>query len=204
MAKAGRLEEYAAKRDFTRTKEPAAGPLRPARQGEWPKFCVQKHDASHLHYDLRLEAEGVLKSWAVPKGPSLDSTERRLAMRTEDHPLEYLGFEGVIPQGEYGGGAMIVWDVGYFRNLTHDRKDSEIPVAVALEQGRLKFWLEGSKLRGAFALTRTSSPEEREKWLLVKVRDELADPGRDLVGEETASVLTGRTVEQVFAEEDGR
>lgn len=196
------LHEYRARRDFERTAEPAGGAVRPARGNEWPKFCIQKHDASHLHYDLRLEAEGVLKSWAVPKGPSLDPADKRLAMRTEDHPLEYLGFEGVIPQGEYGGGTMIVWDVGFFRNLTVDRKGFEIAVADALDEGHLRFWLEGKKLRGAFALTRTSGADEpREKWILVKVRDRMADPERDVVGEEPGSVLTGRTTEQVFAEE---
>ncbi len=158
---------------------------------------VQKHDASRLHYDFRLEVDGVLKSWAVPKGPSTDPQEKRLAVPTEDHPLEYAAFEGVIPAGEYGAGTVLVWDKGVFRNLT-EKKGRPLPLAEALEHGHLKVWLEGVRLRGGYALTRFKTGKD-EAWLLVKMEDEEADPSRDPVSTEPASVLSGRTLEEIAA-----
>jgi DNA ligase D-like protein (predicted 3'-phosphoesterase) len=189
------LRDYRAKRDLTRSPEPPGGHLR--RRGE-PIFVVQKHAARSLHYDFRLEVGGVLKSWAVPKGPSTDPREKRLAMAVEDHPLEYAEFEGVIGDGEYGAGAVIVWDTGSYRNLT-ERDGAEVPLEQALAEGHAKVELRGQKLRGGYALTRTGG-EGRERWLLVKTRDAEADARRRPVSTEPESVVSGRTVEQVVAE----
>jgi DNA ligase D-like protein (predicted 3'-phosphoesterase) len=160
-----------------------------------PTFVIQKHAARSLHYDFRLEVDGVLKSWAVPKGPSTDPRERRLAMEVEDHSLEYAGFEGVIEEGTYGAGAVIVWDTGTYENLLEDRSMAE-----ALEQGHARVWLHGKKLRGGYTLRRTSGGE-KPKWLLMKRRDEEADARRNPVSSEPRSVLSGRTIEQVAAEQ---
>jgi DNA ligase D-like protein (predicted 3'-phosphoesterase) len=159
-----------------------------------PIFVIQKHAATTLHYDFRLEVDGVLKSWAVPKGPSTDPRVKRLAMAVEDHALDYADFEGLIG-GDYGAGAVIVWDTGPYRNRT-ERDGREVPMARALADGHAVVELEGRKLRGRYALTRTDT-EPRERWLLVKVRDEEADARRNPVSTEPESVLTGRTIEQV-------
>lgn len=188
------LADYSRRRNHRRTPEPAVGSAS-GRAGGAPRFVVQKHDASTLHYDFRLEADGVLKSWAVPQGPSTDPREKRLAVPTEDHPLDYADFEGVIPQGEYGGGTVLVWDAGSFRNLTTS-DGQEIPVAEAVERGHVKFWLEGQKLTGGYALTRTG-PGSDARWLLVKMRDEAADARRNPVSTEPRSVLSGRTLREV-------
>jgi DNA ligase D-like protein (predicted 3'-phosphoesterase) len=191
------LAEYRSKRDPDRTPEPFA-PVRPEAARE-PIFVVHKHAARSEHYDFRLEAGGVLKSWAVPKGPSTDPQVKRLAIRVEDHPLEYAGFEGVIPPGEYGAGAVIVWDTGTYRNLTK-RNGREVPPEQAIEEGHLVVELHGRKLRGGFALTRTAVDERgRERWILVKKRDADAQPGADVASTHPESVLSGRTVEQVAA-----
>jgi DNA ligase D-like protein (predicted 3'-phosphoesterase) len=160
-----------------------------------PVFVVQKHQARSLHYDFRLEVEGALASWAVPKGPSTDPRDKRLAMRVEDHPLDYGDFEGVIPEGSYGAGTVIVWDTGSYRNLTR-RDGVEVPMAEALENGHAVVWLEGRKLRGGYALTRTGGGA-KEKWLLVKKRDEQADARRNPVSTQPESVLSGKTIEEM-------
>ena len=152
-----------------------------------------------MHYDVRLEAAGVLFSWAVPKGPSTDPRVKRLAMRTEDHPIAYIGFEGVIPRGEYGAGPVIVWDTGTYRNLTeHDGKP--IPVERGVRRGHVAVWLEGEKLRGGYAFTRTSGAGERERWIMVKMKDEAADARRNPVRSQTRSVVSGRTLHEVLRE----
>lgn len=187
------LREYRRKREFGRTPEPS----KRGRRRRAPRFVIQKHDASSLHYDFRLEAGGVLKSWAVPKGPSTDPREKRLAMATEDHPLSYGDFEGVIPEGEYGAGPVIVWDAGTYRNLSEEG-GTEIPVEEAVDRGHVKVWLEGTKLRGGWSLRRTAiGRSARAKWLLVKLRDEQADARRRPVSSQPESVLTGRTIEDV-------
>lgn len=192
------LREYERKRDFRKTKEPRGGRKRkPGR-----RFVIQKHAARSLHYDFRLEADGVLKSWAVPKGPSTDPRDKRLAVPTEDHPLDYAGFEGAIPEGEYGAGAVIVWDRGTYRNLTEDDEGHEVPVSEALADGHLKIRLEGEKIRGGYALTRIGKGKD-QRWLLVKMDDEEADARRNPVSTEPRSVITGRTVEEVAEEEAG-
>ncbi|HZD78651.1 MAG TPA: DNA polymerase ligase N-terminal domain-containing protein [Actinomycetota bacterium] len=187
------LEEYRRKRNLRSTPEPAGGRRRP---GHRPRFVIQKHDASSLHYDVRLEADGVLKSWAVPKGPSTDPRDKRLAVPTEDHPLDYADFEGVIPQGQYGAGTVIVWDTGTYENLTHDRRDEPTPVARAIEDGHLVVRLEGSKLTGGYAFTRTGSGDDA-RWLLVKTDDEGADARRRPTSTQPESVISGRTVGEV-------
>jgi DNA ligase D-like protein (predicted 3'-phosphoesterase) len=186
-----KLSDYRAKRDFERTPEPAGG----RSEGRPPRFVIQKHDASRLHYDFRLEVHGVLKSWAVPKGPSTNPRDKRLAMPTEDHPLDYIDFEGVIPAGEYGGGTVIVWDTGTYRNIT-TRKGEEVPLGRALQNGHASVWLEGRKLRGGYALTRVGRGKD-ERWLLVKMKDEGADARRNPVSTQPESVLTGRTNKQL-------
>jgi DNA ligase D-like protein (predicted 3'-phosphoesterase) len=187
-----RLDKYLAKRDFAITSEPTGGSPSP---GPGPRFVIQQHAATRMHYDFRLEVDGVLASWAVPRGPSYDPQEKRLAVRTEDHPMDYAGFEGVIPKGEYGGGSVIVWDAGIFHNLTSGKRGDSRPMADGLERGHVKVWLEGEKLQGAWALTRTS--RDGKDWLMVKVKDVTADPEADVVGDQTRSVLSGKTVQEV-------
>ena len=166
------LEDYKRKRDFTKSPEPAGAKPRKSPAGRTPRyFCVQKHLASHLHYDLRLEHDGVLLSWAVPKGPSLDPATKRLAMKVEDHPVEYGDFEGVIPSG-YGAGIVMLWDYGTWTPEVDD-------VDAALEKGDLKFTLDGYKVKGSWVLVRTkgarwSSGGADRSWLLIKHRDEWA------------------------------
>ena len=203
------LQDYRGKRDFARTGEPAgeaAPALTPPEQEEQrPRvFVVQKHDASRLHYDFRLEVDGVLKSWAVPKGPSLNPADKRLAVMTEDHPLDYARFEGTIPEGEYGAGAVIVWDGGTYRNLKLEDPDHEpMTMAEAVQSGHVTVWLEGEKLRGAFALIRThmgkrgGGHDANDNWLLIKMADELADPQRDITKELPGSILSDQTIESL-------
>ena len=190
-AKRAPLKEYARKRDFARTPEPAPAPA--ARKGTG--FVVQKHDARRLHYDLRLELDGVLKSWAVTRGPSLTVGEKRLAVRTEDHPLQYLDFEGNIPRGEYGGGSMIVWDRGRWTPEGDPHK--------GLAKGHLAFALEGARLRGRWHLVRMRPKpgEKSEPWLLIKSEDEFARPpgAAEITDEATTSQLSGRTNNELAA-----
>jgi DNA ligase D-like protein (predicted 3'-phosphoesterase) len=198
MAKArkGSLSDYEAKRDFARTSEPRG--QGPAKKSGHPRFVIQKHAARSLHYDLRLEIGDELASWAIPKGPSTDPRDKRLAMRTEAHPLEYLEFEGVIPKGEYGAGPMIVWDRGVFENISQTRRGEPLTLEQGLEKGDLKLFLLGDKVRGEFALFRISkAEEERESWLLVKKKGEGADARRKPTSSQPESVLSGKTIEQL-------
>ncbi|MBX6354433.1 MAG: ATP-dependent DNA ligase [Micromonosporaceae bacterium] len=186
------LAPYRRKRDFARTPEPAGTAVPSAGPG-LPRFVVQRHRARQLHYDFRLEIAGVLVSWAVPKGPTLDPAVRRAAYRVEDHPIEYIDFEGVIPEGEYGGGDVIVWDTGAFRAQEDDPQ-------AALAAGELHLDLYGEKLRGRFVLVRRSGRDpSREEWLLLHKRDEFAVDGWR-PEDHRRSVLTGRTNEQVKAD----
>jgi bifunctional non-homologous end joining protein LigD len=188
------LAKYHEKRDFKLTSEPR-GRVRKAAAKEL-SFVVQKHQASHLHYDFRLEWDGVLRSWAVPKGPSLDPSVKRLAMEVEDHPLEYGGFEGSIPEGEYGGGTVMVWDRGTWA------PEPETPsVGDALRRGELKFTLKGSKLKGSWVLVRTSR-DGKPKWLLIKHRDRYASP-IDIAAERPRSVLSRRLMAGIAAASGG-
>lgn len=163
------------------------------------RFVVHQHQATTLHWDLRLEAEdGTLKSWAVPKGPTLRPAEKRLAMRTEDHVLAYIDFEGLIGADAAGGGPVIIWDEGTFENLTRERRGSHATVSVtdAVDRGHVSVLLAGHKLVGSFALTRTGR-EPRERWILVKQRDRWADDRSDLVHDRPESVRSGRTIEEL-------
>jgi bifunctional non-homologous end joining protein LigD len=192
------LEEYRKKRNFRRTPEPrgkgAPSPRTraPRTRRKGLRFVVQKHSASRLHYDLRLELDGVLKSWAVPKGPSLVPGERRLAVEVEDHPLEYGEFEGTIPKGEYGGGSVLLWDRGVWSSQENPRD--------GLNQGRLKFELDGEKLHGSWMLVRVKFGEGgKPSWLLIKERDRFARDGtsKSVVDARPESVVTGRTIEEI-------
>jgi bifunctional non-homologous end joining protein LigD len=191
------LEEYRRKRKFTATPEPSG---RVHRGGRRCIFVVQKHAATRLHYDFRLAITGVLVSWAIPKGPSMNPADKRLAIRTEDHPLEYAKFEGVIPEGQYGAGTVMVWDRG-----TYESRE-RIPPDEQLTRGKIDAVLQGQKLRGGFALIRTGNlstdPGQKERWLLIKQRDEHAEPSWGIESSELdRSVLTGRTLKEI---EEGR
>ena len=192
------LERYRSRRDFRKTDEPSGAG---AKSGD-RRFVIQKHDASTLHYDVRIEADGVLKSWAVPKGPSTDPRDKRLAVRTEDHPLAYADFEGVIPEGEYGAGTVLVWDAGTCENLRRDDDGNEIPIADSIEQGQVEVRLHGEKLEGGYALVHAKTGGDEDNWLLVKMDDDGADARRNPVSTEPDSVLTGRSLEEI-AEEEG-
>jgi len=184
-----RLDEYRKKRDFSKTPEP--GPVL-GEPGDRPVFVIQKHDARRMHYDFRLEVDGVLKSWAVPKGPSTDPKVKRLAVPTEDHTLGYKNFEGVIPEGEYGAGVVLLWDRGPYRNL----RDGEMTMAESIEDGKVEVWLDGEKLRGGYALIRTGNGE-KVRWIIIKMRDEKAGAGVDILDSAPDSVITGRNLEEI-------
>lgn len=188
-----RLAAYESRRDFDLTPEPERS-SDGQKPGERPRFVIQHHEASSEHYDLRLEVDGVLTSWAVPKGPSTDPREKRLAVITEDHPLDYVDFEGTIPPDSYGAGRVIVWDTGTYRNLNVDDGGNEVAVADGVEQGHVAVWLEGDKLRGGYALTRFRGDDQ---WLLVKMDDEGADARRRPTSTQPRSVRSGRTLEDL-------
>ncbi len=195
MAKADSLAAYNAKRDFAKTAEPA-GKAQSSAGGNL--FIVQKHDATRLHWDLRLEVDGVMKSWAVTKGPSPDPDNKRLAVRTEDHPLSYAEFEGTIPKGEYGGGTVMLWDRGTWAPIAgKSAKD--------LDEGHLHFTLQGERMKGEWLLIRLKPRpgEKRENWLLRKIQDDFAQPGDPLVDQALTSVLTGRSMAEIAADKGG-
>ena len=188
MPPASKLRAYRAKRDFTRTREPAGGES--AELGN--RFVVHKHHATADHYDLRLQVGDVLKSWAVPRGPSLNPDDKRLAVETEDHPLEYIDFEGVIPAGEYGGGPMIVWDAGVWAPMDDVEK--------SLRTGSFKFRLAGEKLNGGWMLARLKpkpGEDNKKNWLLFKERDIAADKETDILATRPESVKSGRRIEEL-------
>lgn len=162
---------------------------------------IQKHDASTLHYDFRLEIDGVLKSWAVPKGPSTDPRVRRLAIPTEDHPLEYADFEGTIPEGEYGAGTVLVWDTGPYRNLRAGKEGDGQSMLQALKEGKVEVWLDGMKLQGGYVLIRTGKGDDA-RWLLIKMNDDEADARRNPTSTEPESALTGRTLKEIAAQQE--
>lgn len=190
------LAEYVAKRDFERTPEPTAKSPRPRKAGQ-SLLVVQKHDATRLHWDLRLEADGVLKSWAVTRGPSIDPDDKRLAVRTEDHPLSYADFEGVIPSRAYGGGTVMLWDSGHWEPVPGKS-------AADIERGHLHFVAHGQRMKGEWILIRMKprGKEKRENWLLRKVADKEAGEGDVLVERALTSVSTGRTMDQIAAGDD--
>ena len=199
MARTDPLAQYNAKRDFKLTPEPAGKVEKGAKKDKGGnRFIVQKHDATRLHYDFRLEADGVLKSWAVTKGPSADPADKRLAVRTEDHPMSYADFEGVIPKGEYGGGSVMLWDKGTWAPI-------EGKSAKDIDEGHLHFILDGERMKGEWLLVRMKPRpgETRENWLLRKVDDAYAGGTDDLVGRQLTSVLTGRTMAEIAGDAGG-
>jgi DNA ligase D-like protein (predicted 3'-phosphoesterase) len=189
-----RLQRYRSKRTG-KSGEPAGKVTRAAKK-RGNRFVIQKHDARRLHYDFRLEVDGTLRSWAVPKGPSTDPREKRLAVEVEDHPLDYIHFEGTIGEGNYGAGTVIVWDRGTYSNLDDSRD-----MAASIEAGHVKFRLEGEKLRGGWTLQRTHGGA-KPQWLLIKRRDADADARRNPESTQAESVQSGRTLEEIAAEED--
>jgi bifunctional non-homologous end joining protein LigD len=196
MAKGkNKLSTYRAKRDFTKTEEPSGA--RAIREAEYPRFVIQKHDATRLHYDLRLEVDGVFKSWAVTRGPSLDPKDKRLAVEVEDHPLDYGDFEGTIPKGEYGGGTVMLWDRGFWV------PEGNASAKEALDKGELKFLLAGNKLRGSWVLVRMKHDRSGAKqinWLLIKHRDEFSRDGdNDALLKKDKSVASGRAMSTIAA-----
>ena len=188
-----KLSEYRAKRDFKKTAEPAGKTA--IRVADYPRFVIQKHDATRLHYDLRLEVDGVFRSWAVTKGPSLDPHDKRLAVEVEDHPLDYGDFEGTIPKGEYGGGTVMVWDRGFWM------PEGDKSAAEQLRDGELKFVLAGEKLKGSWVLVRMKGDRfggKRTNWLLIKHHDEWAKDGdADKLLNKDRSAASRRTMGQI-------
>ncbi|MGW1054975.1 DNA polymerase ligase N-terminal domain-containing protein [Streptomyces sp. NPDC002521] len=202
MAAEDRLQTYRGRRDFERTREPSG--REPGAGGDAPRFVVQIHDARRMHFDFRLQVDDVLKSWSVPKGPSTDPGDKRLAVPTEDHPLEYEDFEGVVPKGEYGGGTVIVWDRGTYEPLSHDRAGRPVEFAESLERGQATFRLHGTKLHGEYALTRfRSGADEEEAWLLIRKGPAHANGHGTPDPRRARSVRTGRTLAQVAAADGG-
>lgn len=190
------LKTYKKRRDLKASPEPA-GDDKKVKKDE-KIFVIQRHDATREHYDFRLNIDGVLVSWAIPKGPSTDPNKKRLAVRTDDHPLDYAYFEGVIPEGHYGAGTVMVWDIGTYKNITKE-KDKLVPLKKALKDGKIEVFLEGKKLHGGYVLIKFK--EEKDQWLFKKIDDEYADARRNPVSTETKSVLTGRTLKEITQEE---
>ena len=181
------LEEYQKKRNFSKTPEPRGE----ERVESGNSFVIQKHKAKRLHYDFRLEIDGVLKSWAIPKGPSLDPAERRLAVQVEDHPVEYKDFEGVIPPGEYGAGTVMIWDFGTYESLSGE------DLSKGLEKGEIRFRLNGKKLKGGFILVLTRYRGNKRNWLLIKEKDEYARKGSNITEEQPDSAYSGKSMEEI-------
>ncbi|QVL56986.1 MAG: hypothetical protein KFB93_06285 [Simkaniaceae bacterium] len=185
-----KLATYANRRNVKKSKEPI--PKVASSRGN-PSFVVQQHAARSMHYDLRLEIGGVMKSWAIPKGPSLNPSNRRLAVLTDDHPLSYKNFEGIIPEGEYGAGKVIVWDRGKYKNIKTNKQGKEMTMGGAFKKGTIEVFLRGKKLRGAFALVRMSG----KNWLLVKMKDDYADARKNIIKSEPYSVKSGREIHEL-------
>jgi DNA ligase D-like protein (predicted 3'-phosphoesterase) len=194
-----KLKRYREKRNFEKTPEPEGSSGIAGAKSGGPVFIIQKHDAQKLHYDFRLEVDGVLKSWAVPKGPSLDPGDKRLAVATEDHALDYGDFEGVIPEGEYGAGPVLIWDRGTYENV-NEKDDGLRSMTDSLKDGHVLVRLNGEKISGGYALQRIDDDEDQ--WLLIKIDDDEADRRRNPTSTQPDSVASGRSIEEI-AGEDG-
>ncbi len=191
-----KLKDYRKKRDFRKTSEPGGGGSGKGSR----RFVIQKHDATSLHYDFRLEIGGVLVSWAVPKGLSTGTGDKRLAIQTEDHPRDYIDFEGVIPEGEYGAGTVLVWDTGTYRNLRAHKGPDSRSMEDSLDDGLIEVFLEGEKLHGGYALKRTQSGK-KPRWLVIKMDDEYADARRNPTSTQPESVKSGRDLDEIAEQE---
>jgi len=192
------MKAYTEKRDFTKTPEPKGGKKK--RTSKNPVFVIQKHDATNLHYDFRLEIDGTLKSWAVPKGPSTNPSDKRMAIPTEDHPLEYANFEGNIPEDQYGGGTVMIWDRGKFKNLKKNDAGERISLKESYDLGTIEVWLNGEKLKGGYALIQMKSGKMKGNWLLIKIDDSEADARRNPTNTQNKSVVSGRTMKEISTE----
>lgn len=192
MAKSN-FKKYKKKRDFDKSPEPKGSE---GSSGS-SRFVIHKHDASNLHYDFRLEIDEALKSWAIPKGPSTDPKDKRLAIPTEDHPLDYFDFEGVIPEGQYGAGTVMVWDTGVFRNLLEEKENGK-SLKESYEDGKMEVWLEGQKVSGGYAIIKMGNDDN---WLMIKMEDKEADARRKPVKTEKPSVKTERSMADIEKEE---
>jgi len=193
MNEDNKLKAYRRKRNFSRTAEPGGASGDSSKQ---PVFVIQQHDASRMHFDFRLEVDGVLASWAVPKGLSTDPRDKRLAVRTEDHPIEYADFEGRIPEGEYGAGVVIVWDTGPYENRSQ-KDEKPVSLKQALEEGHVNIELFGGKLKGGYALIHTRMGGDEKNWLIVKEKDDRSDARRNPVSTAPESMLSGMTIEEM-------
>lgn len=194
------LKQYRARRDLKRSGEPVGKVKKKASKKSL--YVIQKHDASHLHYDLRLEIDGVLVSWAIPKGPSLDPSVKRLAIQTDDHPMEYGDFEGIIPQGSYGAGTVMVWDIGSYENIK-TKNGQLVPMGQCLKDGHIEVNIHGEKITGDFALIRTHGMGAKNSWLLIKMQDKYASTKKDPVKTRNKSALSGKTMNQIAKNENG-
>lgn len=193
-------KEYLRKRDFTKTKEPKVDEAAPQNRHH-PIFVIQKHKATNLHFDFRLEIDNTLKSWSVPKGPSTDPKVKRMAIPTEDHPIAYANFEGTIPKGQYGGGTVMIWDKGTFKNLKVDKDNKPIDLKDSYDMGTVEVELKGKKLSGGYALIKMKSGNMKGNWLLIKMVDDQADARRNPVNTENKSVVSNRTMNQIAKDE---
>lgn len=195
------MKNYNEKRDFSKTKEPKDEPSEKKKKGK-PVFVIQKHDATNLHYDFRLEIDGTLKSWSVPKGPSTDPSVKRMAIPTEDHPLAYADFEGTIPKGEYGGGTIMIWDNGTIESNKKDEKGNIVSLEDSFKSGSIELTLQGKKIKGGYNLVEMKGGKMKGNWLLMKQDDDEADARRNPVSTQSKSVVTGRSLKEIAQEEE--
>ena len=189
------MKTYSEKRDFSKTKEPKDGNYK--NKGGNPIFVIQKHDATNLHYDFRLEIDHTLKSWSVPKGPSTNPSVKRMAIPTEDHPLAYADFEGIIPEDQYGGGTVMIWDRGSIESIKKDDEGNPVSLEDSYKMGSVEVELKGTKLKGGYTLVRMKGGKMRGNWLLMKQEDKYANARKNPVETETKSVVTGRSMEEI-------
>lgn len=194
------MKNYNDKRDFSKTKEPRDEPS--GKKNKEPIFVIQKHDATNLHYDFRLEIDNTLKSWSVPKGPSTDPSVKRMAIPTEDHPIAYADFEGTIPKGQYGGGTVMIWDHGTIESNKKDEDGNIISLEDSFNEGSIEVTLHGKKLKGGYNLVEMKGGRMKGNWLLMKQDDDEADARRNPVSTETKSAVTGRSLKEIAAEEE--
>ncbi|MGB7843646.1 MAG: DNA polymerase ligase N-terminal domain-containing protein [Salinimicrobium sp.] len=193
------MKSYNEKRDFSKTKEPRSEPSK--KKNKQPIFVIQKHDATNLHYDFRLEIDNTLKSWSVPKGPSTDPSVKRMAIPTEDHPISYADFEGTIPKDQYGGGTVMIWDHGIIESDKRDEDANLISLEDSFEQGSIEVVLHGNKLQGGYNLIKMKGGRMKGNWLLMKQDDEYADARRNPVSTQSKSVVSGRSLKEIAEEE---